>query len=279
MKVAAPAKVNLYLRVVGKREDGYHLLNTLMVPVSLTDELEFTNPSDADKQVTVVCDKLEVPEEENLVYRAALRFVEETGEKRPVRIHVRKRIPVGGGLGGGSSDAATTLLALCRFWDAKLSPAALKELAAELGADVPFFLCGKAARVTGAGESVHPVSLPVLWLVILYPDFPVSTRWVYQNFDFKLTKSSDTNNLTMCPGTPEEVARALANDLETVALRHYPGIRRAKLRLVEEGAMGALMSGSGSSVFGVFATQESAQRAEAKLRSEKGAVYLVRSLT
>lgn len=285
MKIRAPAKVNLYLRIVGKREDGYHLLDTVMVSVSLYDELEIRRPRPgqrAKRRLTVTCDHPLVPSgRRNLVYQAASRLLHSKGIHSPVDIHIRKRIPVGAGLGGGSSDAAAALVGLNRFFRLGLKRAELLTLAASLGADVPFFVSGRPARAGGIGERLRAIAaVPRLWMVILYPGFPVSTRWVYENYPFKLTKNIENTSINFSRKGPAELASFLVNDLEKVAIRRYPLIGRLKRRLVEEGAAGALMSGSGSSVFGIFSTGQQARSAFRHLHKDRGVeAFLVHTLS
>ncbi|MCH7569743.1 MAG: 4-(cytidine 5'-diphospho)-2-C-methyl-D-erythritol kinase, partial [Deltaproteobacteria bacterium] len=199
----------------------------------------------------------------------------------PVHIHIQKRIPVGAGLGGGSSDAAATMLGLNRFLRLGWDKSSMIPMAATLGADVPFFVHGRVVRARGIGDQLKPLSFfPRLWMVILYPGFPVSTRWVYKNLDLKLTKLNKNTSLKVHFQGPEELVPILVNDLEGVTIRRYPQIAFLKERLIQEGALGALMSGSGSSVFGIFAAEKGARRAFRRLREEEGVrAYLVRSLT
>ncbi|MBI2360283.1 MAG: 4-(cytidine 5'-diphospho)-2-C-methyl-D-erythritol kinase [Deltaproteobacteria bacterium] len=285
MKIRAPAKLNLYLRVVGKREDGYHLLDTVMVPVSLYDELEIRRPRTRRRgkaRLTVTCDHPLVPSGRgNLVYKAASRLLRSRKIGSPIDIHIRKRIPVGAGLGGGSSDAAAALVGVNRFFRLGLKRAEMLTLAASLGADVPFFVRCRAARVRGIGERLEAVAaMPRLWIVILYPKFPVSTRWVYENYPCKLTKDIGNTSINFSWKGPEEITSFLVNDLEAVAIRRYPLIGRLKRRLLEEGAAGALMSGSGSSVFGIFSTGQQARNVFQRLRSdERVEAFLVHTLS
>ena len=284
MKVFAPSKINLYLKIVGKRDDGYHFLDTLMVPISLGDDVELLWANADDPPLTLMTEGVEVPDgPENLVYRAAQLFLEQIEGQvpRPLVIRLFKRIPVGAGLGGGSSDAAATLLGLNALTGAGFSEKRIMSLALRLGADVPFFVSGTAARARGIGEQLSRVGpLPKLWIVLLYPNFEVSTSWVYRNLRFNLTNSSSDNNLFENLGTPAKVARVLLNDLETVTIGRYSDIVRLKERLIEAGALGSLMSGSGSSVFGIFATQHAARKACAMLGGYQDTrAYLVSSLT
>ena len=221
------------------------------------------------------------PGEENLVYRAAALLLGRRGIRGRIRIHIRKRIPIGGGLGGGSSDAAATLKGLNRLFRLGCSRRELLSLAASLGADVPFFIYGCPARATGIGERLRPLaSFPRLWVIVLYPGFPVSTGWVYRRWRAgKLTKTIENTRINFSVREPEKLKRLLVNDLEKVAMRRCPGIALLKKRLMEEGAAGALMSGSGSSVFGIFSSEQAAREAFRRLRKEDGVrAYLVRSL-
>lgn len=282
MRIRAPAKINLRLRVVGKREDGYHLLDTVMVPVGLYDEIEIKRAKKGKKGLTVTCNHPLVPSgRENLAYKAAALLIEKKGIGAPVHIRIKKRIPVGAGLGGGSSDAAATLIGLDRLFRLKCPKREMLSLAASLGADVPFFIHGTPARARGSGELLSPLSsFPKLWLVILYPGFPVSTAWVFRHLDLKLTKDIGNTSINSLQGRPERIKRFLINELEGVTFQRYPRVAYLKERLLQEGAAGALMSGSGSSVFGIFSTGQAASKAFRRLRKEKGVrAYLVRSLS
>jgi 4-diphosphocytidyl-2-C-methyl-D-erythritol kinase len=285
VKIRAPAKINLSLQIVGRRMDGYHLLDTIMVPVSLYDELEFRKlrikrGKSLQKMIQVVCNHPAVPgDDRNLVYRAA-KLVTEVGRNGdPIRIRLRKRIPVGAGLGGGSSDAAATMLGLNRLLDLRLSTRRLEKLALRLGADVPFFIRGRPARARGIGDKLRSISsLPPFWVLIVYPGFPVSTAWAYRKYA-KLTKTNVNTSIATSPTTFDELIRRLENDLEHVTLKGYPKIAKIKRKLLRGGAPGVLMSGSGSSVFGIFKSRKAALRVFRRVRQEEGAQkFLVRAL-
>lgn len=268
------------------RDDGYHLLDTLMVPISLYDEIEITRPGRrAGKDgLRVTCDHPGVPPgKKNLAYRAAFFLLRKKGLHESVHIHIRKRIPVGAGLGGGSSDAAATLRGLNRLFHLGCDQSEILSLAASLGADVPFFVYGRPARAQGIGDRLRPVfSLPRFWMVVLYPGFAVSTRWAYENLAFRLTKRIENTSINFSWEDPGELKRLLVNDLERVTIRRYPRLAFLKERLIQEGADGALMSGSGSSVFGIFLKRQRAREAFRRLRKEREEgvrVYLVRSLS
>lgn len=256
-----------------------------MVPVDLYDEIDITRPKSGKLGrgvLKVTCDHPQVPSgKQNLAYQAASLLLGQKGVHDPVHIHIRKRIPVGGGLGGGSSDAAATLQGIDRLFHLGCRRDELLSLAASLGADVPFFIYGRPARARGIGEQLRPIpSFPQLWMVILYPGFPVSTRWVYQNLALKLTKAIENTSIKFSLGDSEELRHLLVNDLEEVSFRRYPRISFLKKRLIQEGATGALMAGSGSSVFGIFPAVQRAREAFRRLRKEEGVqAYLVRSLS
>jgi 4-diphosphocytidyl-2-C-methyl-D-erythritol kinase len=287
VKIRAPAKINLGLRVVGKRADGYHLLDTIMVAVSLYDEIDIRkirtaskNPA-SDELIKISCDHPDVPPaEENIVYRAAQLILKKSRRAQPISIRIKKNIPVGAGLGGGSSDAAATLVGLNRLFKLRLSLAMLKKMALSLGADVPFFIQARPARAQGIGERLRALrGLPRFWSVIIYPGFPVSTAWVYGNLGAKLTKPIVNTSITPSLKSLDGLTRRLENDLEGVTLKRYPEIGVLKQKLLHEGALRVLMSGSGSSVFGIFVSKQSAAKAFRRLRQEEGAqAFLVHAL-
>lgn len=284
MRIEAPAKVNLWLRVLGRLPDGYHRIDTLMVPVTLYDEVWIDRRS-AGGKLEVIADDPAVPSgPANLAYRAAAALLRRGGGRERIRIRIRKRIPVGAGLGGGSSDAAAALRGVNRLLGLNLSRRELAEIGAEIGADVPFFVYGRPARARGKGERIEVLrSFPKLWIVIVYPRFAVSSGWAYRRLELDLTKRGGNTSITVSLRhlrRKSGLSRLLVNDLEAVTIHRYPEIGRHKQRLIAEGAQGALMSGSGSSVFGVFASERAARRAFQRLRKEGTAqVYLVRSLS
>ena len=277
MKIRAPAKINLSLRVVGKRADGYHLLDTIMVPVSLYDEIDIQQRTSARRAVPleaveIRCNHPQVPlGRDNIAYRAAELLMRKAKINRSVCIRIRKKIPVGAGLGGGSTDAAAVLVGLNRMWKLRLSVRQLERLALQLGADVPFFIRAKPARARGIGEKLR--LLPKLrrrWLVLAYPGFPVATAWVYANLSLKLTKVSVNTSIATPLESLDTLEKLLVNDLEQVAIKRYPDIGRVKTMLSLAGAVAVLMSGSGSSVFGIFRSKRLAERAFRRIRHEEG---------
>jgi 4-diphosphocytidyl-2-C-methyl-D-erythritol kinase len=269
--VRAPAKVNLYLHILGRRADGYHLLDSLMVPVSLYDELRVrVSASETTSTIAVGSNSAALPcGPTNLAHRAAALFLETTRRTAAVDISLTKRIPIGSGLGGGSSDAAAVLLALNRLLGCPFNPAELASLAGQLGADVTFFAYGRPARVGGIGEHVVPVDLPTLPLVICTDGYALSTRQVYSRVDLaSLTSHEPVTNISELVGGRRPISKWLTNDLETAAAGVHPEVLSLKAKLVEQGALGALMTGSGSAVFGVWPDPQLARDAATRLRQQ-----------
>lgn len=246
----APAKINLCLHILGRRNDGYHDLATLMQKIDLQDRLEIVVSSGSD--ITVSCPRVTLQEGvDNIAVRAARLFLKHIGDECSISINIDKRTPSAAGLGGGSSDAAAVLLALNDLLDADMSRGELMALGVRLGADVPFFLYGQTAWATGIGECLQPwPGLPPVTLVLVNPGLVVSTPWVFQNLG--LTRLRPTARIPRFPERASDLVRLLHNDLEVVTCQHYPVITTIKERLLLSGAAGALMSGSGATVFGVF---------------------------
>jgi 4-diphosphocytidyl-2-C-methyl-D-erythritol kinase len=275
------------LRVLGKRRDGYHLIDTIMVPVSLFDVIEirrlkFKGTQSANTRIAVSCDHPSVPRgEKNIAFRAARLLMPRVDADQGVHIRIRKRIPIGAGLGGGSTDAAATLVGLNRLFKLRLSDGRLEQLALSLGADVPFFIRARPARAGGIGERLRPLArMARFWLVIIYPGFPVSTAWAYKVLPRKLTKPIVNTSIATSLKNFDKLAGLLVNDLESVTLNRYPKIRLLKKMLLREGAVSGLMSGSGSAVFGIFKSKGEAQKAFHRLRHEEGVqAFLVRVLS
>ncbi len=286
MKIRAPAKINLTLRIVGRRADGYHLLDTIMLPISLYDVVQIRKirslPEREDRSIRVICDDPRVPDgEKNLAYHAAALLLKKAKRRDCVEIRIHKKIPVGAGLGGGSTDAAAVLVGLNRLFKLGYSARQLETIAVTLGADVPFFIQARPARARGIGERLSQIDgVPHWWVIILYPEFAVSTAWVYRKMSAKLTKLSANTSIAALLRNIEKDDKLLINDLETVTLRRYPRIKALKSRLIRTGAAAALMSGSGSAVFGIFGSRQEAAIAFRRLRQEEGArAFLARVLS
>jgi len=278
-RIQAPAKINFLLKVVGKRSDGYHNLVSIMVPVDLCDSIHLHSTQKPGIQLT--CRGLPLPSgEKNLVFRAAETFYRDAGISPRIRLTLDKVIPVAAGLGGGSSDAAVTLLALNDHHQKPVSQERLAAIAANLGADVPFFLYRRPCIATGIGDMLEPLdSWPRMWYLIVKPACSISTEWVYRNFKMELTSTTTKDILFYLKKQPFEISRLLENDLEKVTAAHFPVILTIKKALLEAGAAGASMSGSGPSVFGVFTDRDRMNDAARVVSSlELGQVFAVGSL-
>ncbi|HWH38630.1 MAG TPA: 4-(cytidine 5'-diphospho)-2-C-methyl-D-erythritol kinase [Usitatibacter sp.] len=248
----APAKLNLFLHVVGRRPDGYHLLQSVFTLIDRADRLRFRVRPDG--HVARVNDVAGVPAEEDLTVRAALLLKEASGTPLGADIEIEKRIPMGAGLGGGSSDAATTLIVLDRLWGTGFGPEALAELAPGLGADVPFFLHGGAAWAEGTGDELRAIELPPRWYVVLTPPVQVPTREVFAAPE--LTR--DTEPLKMEDFSAVGGGKRWRNDLESVVTKRWPVVRSHLEWLAARGQ--ARMTGSGACVFAPYESREAAQR-------------------
>jgi 4-diphosphocytidyl-2-C-methyl-D-erythritol kinase len=260
MKILSPAKINLFLRVTGKRPDGYHDLVTIMCCVSLYDTISLTTRV---KKTTLSCSHFEVPEDEtNLAYKAADLFLNKLNRKEGAKITINKEIPVAAGLGGGSSNAAAVFLGLNHCYGYPFTLDDLMAMGISIGADVPFFLFGKPARASGIGEKLEFCDgLPSYKILLVYPGFGVSTTEVYKNVDLGLTKCKKTLKKTLLEKCVFNIADHLYNDLETVVVSRHPEIIAVKELLLRHGAKGALMSGSGPTVFGLFSDHDKASAA------------------
>jgi 4-diphosphocytidyl-2-C-methyl-D-erythritol kinase len=262
----SPAKINLCLHVLGKRPDGYHELAMLMQSLDFGDTVEM-DLTDQPGEVIVHCAGVDLPAgQENIAAKAARRMLALSDKKVGVRIVIDKKIPVAAGLGGGSSNAATTLLGLNRLLDLRLSKNELMAEGVKLGADVPFFLFADKAWATGIGDQLETIPpLPPVWYVLVNPGIFISTAWVYQNLG--LTAPPILTKLPRFPTTVDDLVAILENDLERITIEHYPLLAEIKEKLIKLGAKGALMSGSGSTVFGLFSEEAQAQDAAEILRN------------
>jgi len=268
LHLKAPAKVNYRLDVLRRRPDGYHDLRMIMQRIDLCDDVVIAVTEAPGIRVT--CGRRGVPDGPgNIAWRAADLLLKLTGREVGLDIAITKNIPVAAGLGGGSSDGATVLMGVNELLGLQLDDGRLMEIGVKLGADVPFFIFKKTALAEGIGERLTPIAeIPSLWLAIVNPNIHVSTAWVYQNL--QLTTGKDTHIMPRFYGSAAEVCAILANDLETVTVKRFPVIGEIKQRLLSAGASGALMSGSGPTVFGVFADEAGARRAAVELAKESG---------
>jgi len=283
MRLKSPCKVNLLLNILGKRADGFHELETVMHPVNLFDEIEMSRSAGG---VQLTCTDPSLPTDAgNLVHRAATAFLQKTGIREGVRIHLEKKIPLAAGLGGGSGNAATTLLGLNELFGKPLAPAALDETAATLGSDIPFFLQSKPGLGTGRGEKIQPLDFfPALAgsaMVLIHPGFGISTPWAYQN----LARFPAALNGT--PGRAQKLIARLQmadlrtagaefyNSLEAPALDKYPLLSLFQDFLRENGAAATLMSGSGSTTFAITENLSAAENLAEKFKIKFGETYWV----
>lgn len=264
----APAKINLCLHVLKRRADGYHDLAMLMQRVSLYDRVSLAVTD--GPEIRVQCDGVTLPAgQSNIAARAARALFDRVGIRRGLDIVIEKNIPVAAGLGGGSSDAATVLMALNDMLELGLTPGQLMETGVKLGADVPFFIFKQPAWATGIGDVLEKIEgLPPVWYVLVNPGLEVSTAWVYQNL--RLTSPRDGHKIPRFSGTVAEVVGLLHNDLEAVTVERFPLIDKVKRQLLGHGARGALMSGSGSTVFGVFDAPDTARTAAEQMGRQQG---------
>jgi 4-diphosphocytidyl-2-C-methyl-D-erythritol kinase len=247
----APAKLNLMLRVVGRRPDGYHLLQTVFRLIDHADEVRLAIRGDG--VIRRVRQTPGVAEDDDLAVRAARLLKSASGTVRGADIEIVKRLPPGGGLGGGSSDAATTMIALNRLWNTGLEREELQSLAAELGADVPFFIFGESAFGEGIGELLRPIALPPAWYVVLTPPIEVSTARIFAHPDLKRDSKPIKMQAFSAGGSPT----CAANDLESLVCRLYPEVACHLDWLRRQGP--ALMTGSGASVFCAFGNEREAR--------------------
>jgi 4-diphosphocytidyl-2-C-methyl-D-erythritol kinase len=282
LKFKTPAKINLGLHIHKKRDDGFHELESLFQMVGWYDEVEV---EETQGNVELFCDTPGVPNgETNLVVKTARllqnRYPSKCGG---VKITLKKNIPSGAGLGGGSGNAAGVLIALNIIWNLKIPRDDLISMASELGSDVPFFLMSPCAIGAGKGEILQTVENPIsFYILMIYPGFPISTPWVYGNLKLKLTKSE--NNISILKNFIlrsdfTQLGEALYNDLEPVVFKRYPEILRVKNELLSSGAGGALLSGSGSTVFGIFDNPDIAKKALVRFTGGKNRVFLAKSIT
>jgi 4-diphosphocytidyl-2-C-methyl-D-erythritol kinase len=264
------AKINWTLRLLGKRDDGFHELFTVFQTVSLHDTLRFDESDD----LSLTCDDPAMPtDDRNLVVKAAKTLRREHGISAGARIHLEKRIPSPGGLGGGSSNAATALFGLRKLWNIDVSDESLFRIANDLGSDVPFFLCGGTALGTGRGDVIEPADdVSASEVLIVTPDVNLSTAEVFNTLNAPaLTSQEREHILTVCRNEArsfDPLHSVLKNDLEDRVFAAYPEVRRVKETLLKLGAVKAAMSGSGGSVFAVFDNKETRQAAQKALDEE-----------
>jgi 4-diphosphocytidyl-2-C-methyl-D-erythritol kinase len=260
MTIKAPAKVNYLLDVIRRRPDGYHDLRMVMQRINLFDELTITLTDTPG--ISVICGKNGVPDGPgNIAWKAANALLELTNGSRGASISIIKNIPVAAGLGGGSSDAASVLMGMNELLQLGLSDQRLMEIGVTLGADVPFFIFKKTALAEGIGEALTAMpEMPTAWVLLVNPGVHVSTAWVYKNL--KLTNRGELAKLPSLYESVADISSIFANDLEAVTIPAFPVIADIKNSLLRHGALGAMMSGSGPTVFGLYQDKETAEQAQ-----------------
>lgn len=275
---SAYAKINLTLEVVGKRDDGYHLIRSVMQSISLADEVRVTKTD--DNSITVECSDGKIPcDERNTAYKACVKFFDFTGVLNTgIKIYITKYIPSEAGLGGGSSDAAAVIRFLDELFDTKLSLVDMITIGAMVGADVPFCIVSNTALCEGMGEVIAPLpSLAKHYILLIKPDFGVSTPLAYGLFDEKLIQTANASDkMISAISHNDDITKLLSNDLERAIENEE--IESIKKKLIESGADGALMSGSGSCVYGLFIDKESAFTAYNSLKDSYPFVHLAETI-
>jgi len=277
ISLKAPAKVNLFLEILGKRDNGYHEIETIMQEIDLADSLQF---EETQEGVTLECNDKNIPaNQDNLVCKAANLILEECGIKKGVLINLEKNIPVGAGLGGGSSDAATTLKALNSLWKVGLNNEELMEFAAKLGSDIPFFINGKTALCRGRGELITPVEVRNrMDYIILFPRVHISTETIYKNLKIDLTKKRKDVSFFLDALKYSEAAsisKLLFNRLEEIIFATYPDLLQVKSTLESFDFCGLSISGSGSAFFGLCNDRHQAEVIKSKIElSGMGNVFV-----
>lgn len=277
----SPCKVNLLLNILGKRADGFHELETVMQPINLCDELTFERGGSG---ITLTCgDPALATDATNLVHRAAARFLVRANIRDGVRMHLEKKIPMAAGLGGGSGNAATTLLALNELFGSPLLPDALHEIAASLGSDIPFFLQTKPALATGRGERIESLenfsALEGRAFLLVHPGFGIATAWAYKElarFPSALNGEpgrARTLITALNSGDMRAASREFYNSLEAPALDKYPWLAVLQDFLRENGALAAMMSGSGSTTFAIASDTCAAQELQERVLEKFGKVW------
>ncbi|HWC15270.1 MAG TPA: 4-(cytidine 5'-diphospho)-2-C-methyl-D-erythritol kinase [Actinomycetota bacterium] len=275
VRLRAHAKVNLFLRVLGRRQDGFHEVETILHGVGLYDEMDVVTGAPGvrvEMRMTGGIPGTLPDPRENLVARAAALLAEASGDAPGADIAIAKGIPIGAGLGGGSADAAATLVTLAEMSDARLDRETLMDIALQLGSDVPYCIEGGTALATGRGEHLTPLSVgSPMWFVLAGPDFPLATRDVYEAWDeqdLPTGPSSVAVTLALGAGDAPEVATLLHNDLEAAATALEPRLADCKEAIRAAGALGAAMTGSGPTMFGITSGEEHAREVAARIAGD-----------
>ncbi|MFQ5730258.1 MAG: 4-(cytidine 5'-diphospho)-2-C-methyl-D-erythritol kinase [Waddliaceae bacterium] len=270
IRVPSYAKINLGLLIHGRRRDGFHEIETILQQIDLRDEIEVS--SDKSPEIRFSCNNPNLPADaSNLCVRAAVLLKQKTGVTSGVTIRLNKTIPVGAGLGGGSSNAAATLLALNQLWGLNLEAGVLQKWSAELGSDVPFFIRGGAAIATGKGEILQPrKELAHLPILVVFPKLAISTQWAYGQLNLSLTKKKKNANLASFNDinfNMVDFTKTLRNEFEEIIFAEFPVLRQIKKQMEESKALFSSLSGSGSALFAIFRHETEARMASTKFRN------------
>lgn len=280
--ISSYSKINLILNILNRREDGYHEIETIMQSVNLADKITIT---EEEGRIKVECNNPRVPvNNKSLAYRSAEKILKKYKIGRGVKIKIDKNIPIAGGMAGGSANSAAILTGINKIFNLNLSSEDLREMGEELGMDVPFCLKNGTALALHRGEKIVRLSpiTPPLWIIIINPGFEVSTQWAYNNINLRKIKNGRNNMEAMLialkRGIPGEIAKNLFNSFEELIIKKYPEVGRIKERLVNAGALGAVMSGSGPTVFGIMQNKEEALKVYEKLKQEYKLIWLVHTI-
>lgn len=282
VEIDSYSKINLTLNILAKRQDGYHNIETIMQSINLADRVFIKEEKEGIK---IKCNHSQVPiDDQSLAYRSAEKILNRCRVTKGVKIEIDKKIPLASGMAGGSANSASILVGINKLFTLNLSNEDLRGMGEELGMDVPFCIQNGTALAYHRGEkvtSLSPVN-PPLWIIIINPGFEIPTKWAYNNLDLNLIKREKNNTKAMLEalkgGGARGIAKNLFNSFEELIIEKYPEIGKIKDRLIEEGALGALMSGSGSTVFGIAQNEEQALKIYKNLKSEYKSIWIVHSI-
>jgi 4-diphosphocytidyl-2-C-methyl-D-erythritol kinase len=282
VEIDSYSKINLTLNILAKRQDGYHNIETIMQSINLADRVFIKEEKEGIK---IKCNHPQVPiDDQSLAYRSAEKILNRCRVTKGVKIEIDKKIPLASGMAGGSANSASILVGINKLFTLNLSNEDLRGMGEELGMDVPFCIQNGTALAYHRGEkvtSLSPVN-PPLWIIIINPGFEIPTKWAYNNLDLNLIKREKNNTKAMLEalkgGGARGIAKNLFNSFEELIIEKYPEIGKIKDRLIEEGALGALMSGSGSTVFGIAQNEEQALKIYKNLKSEYKSIWIVHTI-
>ena len=282
IEIDSYSKINLTLNILGKRQDGYHNVETIMQSINLADRIFIKEEKEGIK---IKCSHPLVPiDTQSLTYRSAEKILNRYRIKKGVKIEIDKKIPLASGMAGGSANSASILVGINKLFALNLSNKDLREIGEELGMDVPFCIQNGTAIAYHRGEKVTPLPPinPPMWIIIINPGFEIPTKWAYNNIDLDQIKREKNNTKVMLKALKEvgleEIAKNLFNSFEELIIKKYPEIGKIKDRLIEESALGALMSGSGPTVFGIAQNKEQALKIYKKLKSEYKSIWVVHTI-